>query len=228
MPQPIISLLGHLRAAELKRCVEKEAGPLKVERSAERGALDTLLFLAAELFNGRGPASGLPLPVQLDIRAFFPTYSEARKRADRLLFKLRDEAFVRRAMNGSSAGKFTASALYVHRRALQRVLRLYEQCASIAAGRPGEWTVVRFRHQSRGVSWLDYPEFDTDPHPRLAASYAVDLRTRSPPSPRTGARPTAPYYIASMNSLLRTTPTRPSTGGSPKQRPAPASTRALT
>ncbi|MFD8590826.1 DNA phosphorothioation-associated putative methyltransferase [Streptomyces sp. NPDC059637] len=42
MPQPIISLLGHLRPAELKRLVEKEADPLKVERSAERGALDTL------------------------------------------------------------------------------------------------------------------------------------------------------------------------------------------
>ncbi|MFE7961288.1 ribosomal methyltransferase [Streptomyces sp. FBKL.4005] len=180
MPQPIISLLGHLRPAELKRLAEQEADSVKVERGAERAALDTLLFLAVELFHGRGPASSLPLPVQLDIRAFFPSYTEACKRADRLLFKLRDDAYVRRAMNGSIAGKFTATALYVHRRALHRiptVLRLYEQCASIAAGRPGEWSVVKLRHQGRGVSWLDYPEFDTDPHPRLAASYAVDLRT---------------------------------------------------
>ncbi|MCW5254751.1 DNA phosphorothioation-associated putative methyltransferase [Streptomyces sp. SHP 1-2] len=180
MPQPIISLLGHLRPAELKRLAEQEADPVKVERGAERAALDTLLFLAVELFHGRGPASSLPLPVQLDIRAFFPSYMEACKRADRLLFKLRDDAYVRRAMNGAIAGKVTATALYVHRRALHRiptVLRLYEQCASIAAGRPGEWSVVKLRHQGRGVSWLDYPEFDTDPHPRLAASYAVDLRT---------------------------------------------------
>ncbi|MEV5483993.1 MULTISPECIES: DNA phosphorothioation-associated putative methyltransferase [Streptomyces] len=180
MPQPIISLLGHLRPAELKRLAEQEADPVKVERSAERGALDTLLFLALELFHGRGPVSSLPLPVQLDIRAFFPSYTEACQRADRLLFKLRDDAYVRRAMNGSIAGKFTATALYVHRRALHRipaVLRLYEQCASIAAGRPGEWSVVKLRHQGRGVSWLDYPEFDTDPHPRIAASYAVDLKT---------------------------------------------------
>ncbi|MEW1550174.1 DNA phosphorothioation-associated putative methyltransferase [Streptomyces tsukubensis] len=180
MPQPIISLLGHLRPAELKRLAEQEADLARVERSAERGALDTLLFLALELFHGRGPVSSLPLPVQLDIRAYFPSYTEACQRADRLLFKLRDDAYVRRAMNGSIAGKFTATALYVHRRALHRipaVLRLYEQCASIAAGRPGEWSVVKLRHQGRGVSWLDYPEFDTDPHPRLAASYAVDLKT---------------------------------------------------
>ncbi|MFC8567377.1 DNA phosphorothioation-associated putative methyltransferase [Streptomyces sp. NPDC057245] len=180
MPQPIISLLGHVRPAELKRLAEQEADPVKVERSAERGALDTLLFLALELFHGRGPVSSLPLPVQLDIRAFFPSYAEACQRADRLLFKLRDDAYVRRAMNGSIAGKFTATALYVHRRALHRipaVLRLYEQCASIAAGRPGDWSVVKLRHQGRGVSWLDYPEFDMDPHPRIAASYAVDLKT---------------------------------------------------
>ncbi|MFC8370045.1 DNA phosphorothioation-associated putative methyltransferase [Streptomyces sp. NPDC057239] len=180
MPQPIISLLSHLRPAELKRLVEQEADPVKVERSADRAALDTLLFLALELFYGRGPVSSIPLPVQLDIRAFFPSYTEACQRADRLLLKLRDDAYVRRAMNGSTAGKFTATALYVHRRALHRiptVLRLYEQCASIAAGRPGEWSVVKLRHQGRGASWLDYPDFDTDPHPRLAASYAVDLKT---------------------------------------------------
>ncbi|MFD0653007.1 DNA phosphorothioation-associated putative methyltransferase [Streptomyces malaysiensis subsp. malaysiensis] len=180
MPQPIISLLGHLRPVELKRLAVQAADPVKVERSAERGALDTLQFLALELFHGRGPVTSLPLPIQLDIRAFFPSYTEACQRADRLLFKLRDDAYIRRAMNGSIAGKFTATALYVHRRALRRVptvLRLYEQCASIAAGRPGEWSVVKLRHQGRGVSWLDYPEFDTDPHPRLAASYAVDLKT---------------------------------------------------
>ncbi|KAA0922151.1 DNA phosphorothioation-associated putative methyltransferase [Streptomyces apricus] len=180
MPQPIIGLLGHLRPVELKRLAEQAADPVKVERSAERGALDTLQFLALELFHGRGSVTSLPLPIQLDIRAFFPSYTEACQRADRLLFKLRDDAYIRRAMSGSIAGKFTATALYVHRRALHRVptvLRLYEQCASIAAGRPGEWSVVKLRHQGRGVSWLDYPEFDTDPHPRLAASYAVDLKS---------------------------------------------------
>ncbi|MFJ8853579.1 DNA phosphorothioation-associated putative methyltransferase [Streptomyces sp. NPDC102437] len=180
MPYPIMGLLRHMRPQELKRLVEQAADPLKVETGAERSALDTLLFLAVELFHGRGPASSLPIPVQLDIRAFFSSYAEACKRADRLLFKLRDDAYVRRAMNGSVAGKFTATALYVHRRAMPRIptiLRLYEQCASIAAGRPPAWSIVKLRHQSRGVSWLDYPEFDSDPHPRLSTSYAVDLKT---------------------------------------------------
>lgn len=180
MPQPVMGLLGHMRPQELKRLAEQAADPLKVEAGAKHSALDTLLFLAVELFHGRGPASSLPIPIQLDIRSFFSSYTEACKRADRLLFKLRDDAYVRRAMNGSAAGKFTATALYVHRRAMSRtpaILRLYEQCASIAAGRPPSWSVVKLRHQGRGVSWLDYPEFDSDPHPRLSSSYAVDLKT---------------------------------------------------
>ncbi|MFJ9915533.1 DNA phosphorothioation-associated putative methyltransferase [Actinacidiphila glaucinigra] len=180
MPLQVTAVLGNLRPAELNRLAQQASDRTKVEEAAKRSALDTLVFLAVELFHGRGPASSLPLPVQLDIRAFFSSYAEACKRADRLLMKLRDDAYVRRAMTGSAAGKFTATALYIHRRGLHRisaVLRLYEHCASIAAGRPPEWTVVKLRHQGRGVSWLDYPDFDTDPHPRLASSYSVDLTT---------------------------------------------------
>ncbi|WP_084464191.1 DNA phosphorothioation-associated putative methyltransferase [Microtetraspora fusca] len=180
MPQQVIALLGHLRPAELNRLAQQAADPVKVEESANRSALDTLLFLALELFHGRGPVSSLPLSVQLDVRTFFSSYAEACKRADQLLFKLRDGAYIRHAMAGSPAGKFTATALYVHRRAVHRmptVLRLYEHCASIAAGRPPEWTVAKLRHQGRGVSWLNYPDFDSDPHPRLVSSYTVDLQT---------------------------------------------------
>jgi DNA phosphorothioation-associated putative methyltransferase len=57
------------------------------------------------------------------------------------------------------------------------VLRLYEHCASLAAGRPPSWTVAKLCHRGRAVSWLDYPDFDRDPHPRLLTSYQVDLET---------------------------------------------------
>ncbi|MGW5610144.1 DNA phosphorothioation-associated putative methyltransferase [Streptomyces sp. NPDC003753] len=180
MPLEVTAVLGKLRPAELNRLAQQAADACKVEEAAKRTALDTLVFLAVELFHGRGPAGSLPLAVQLDIRAFFSSYADACKRADRLLMKLRDDSYVRRAMTESAAGKFTATALYIHRRALHRipaVLRLYEHCASIAAGRPPEWTVVKLRHKGRGASWLDYPDFDTDPHPRLASSYSVDLTT---------------------------------------------------
>lgn len=180
MPRSVAELLAHLKPGELKRLVRDAADPEKIAEGGKRTTLNTLLFLAVELFNGRGPFSSLPFSVQLDVRSFFSSYKEACQRSDRLLLKLRDDTYVRGAMNASAIGKLTPTALYVHRRAIDHmptILRLYEHCASIAAGRPQEWTIAKLKHQGRAVSWLDYPEFDTDPHPRISSSYLVDLKT---------------------------------------------------
>lgn len=180
VPRPMAELLSHLQPNEVRRLVRDAADSGKVEAGGKRTTLNTLLFLAVELFNGRGPFSSLPLSVQLDVRAFFASYKEACQRSDRLLFKLRDDTYIHGAMNASAVGKLTPTALYVHRRALDRmptVLRLYEHCASIVAGRPQEWAVAKLCHQGRAASWLDYPDFDTDPHPRIHSAYQVDLKT---------------------------------------------------
>jgi DNA phosphorothioation-associated putative methyltransferase len=180
VPQPMAELLRHLRPSEVRRLVRDSADSSKVEEGGKRTTLNTLLLLAVELFNGRGPFSSLPPSVQLDVRASFASYKEACQRSDRLLLKLRDDTYIRGAMNASAVGKLTPTALYVHHRALDRlptVLRLYEHCASIAAGRPQEWTLAKLRHQGRAVSWLDYPDFDSDPHPRILSSYQVDLKS---------------------------------------------------
>ncbi len=113
--------------------------------------------------------------IQADIRKHFRSYREACQRADRLLLKLRDDNYLRGAMR-NSVGKLTPSALYVHERALNLmpvILRLYEHCGSIAAGRPPEYTLVKLHHDRRAVAWLGYPDFDSDPHPRTAWSYHV-------------------------------------------------------
>jgi DNA phosphorothioation-associated putative methyltransferase len=179
-PRETAQLLAHFKPGELRRLVRESADPDAVAEGAKRSTLDTLLYLAVELFNGRGPFGSLPLSIQLDVRTFFSSYREACRRSDRLLLKLRDDGYLRGAMNASRVGKLTPTALYVHRRAIDRmptVLRLYEHCASIAAGRPQEWTVAKLRHQGRAVSWLDYPDFDRDPHPRILSSYLVDLQS---------------------------------------------------
>ncbi|OKJ73808.1 DNA phosphorothioation-associated putative methyltransferase [Streptomyces sp. CB02460] len=180
MPRPMAEQLAHLKPGELKRLIRDSADAERVSEGAKHTTLNTLLFLAVELFNGRGPFSSLPLGIQLDVRSFFTSYKEACRRSDRLLLKLRDDTYIRGAMNASSVGKITPTALYVHRRAIDRmptVLRLYEHCASVAAGRPQEWTIAKLKHQGRAISWLDYPDFDKDPHPRITSSYLVDLKT---------------------------------------------------
>ena len=57
------------------------------------------------------------------------------------------------------------------------LLKLYEHCGAVYGGPPSGWDVVKLSHDGRSVSWLGYPEFDRDPHPRLAWSYSVDMRT---------------------------------------------------
>lgn len=57
------------------------------------------------------------------------------------------------------------------------LLKLYEHCGAVAVGRPAHWDLVKLSHEGRSVSWLGYPDFDRDPHPRLAWSYNVDMHT---------------------------------------------------
>src|SRR5581483_6551082 len=116
------------------------------------------------IFSGRVSYGKLPTSVQADIRHCFSGYKEACARADRLLFKIRDDSYIRGAMT-NSPGKLTASALYVHRRAvlgMPVVLRLYEHCGFVAAGRPEDWNILKLEHRGRRVSWSSYPHFDKD------------------------------------------------------------------
>jgi DNA phosphorothioation-associated putative methyltransferase len=174
-PSDFLPILGRVSAAQLGRLVSAAVDPQKVLEGSKKSTLDTLLYLGIELFNGRGPYSALPLTAQLNVRKFFRSYREACQRSDRLLLKLRDDTYVRGAMR-NSVGKLTPSALYVHRRAVDRmpvVLRLYEHCGAIAAGRIPDYTLVKLHHDRRAVAWLGYPDFDTDPHPCTAWSYQV-------------------------------------------------------
>lgn len=173
------ALLDGVSETKLRQIIKRSVSATLLADGARRTTLNTLLVLGMEVFSGRAKFSELPLAVRQDIRSHFPSYRDACRRADRLLLKLRDKQYIRGAMR-NSPGKVTPSALYVHRRAVPSmpvVLRLYEYCGSVAVGRPPGWTVLKLHHDRDMVSWLDYPEFDSDPHPKLALSYAVDLKS---------------------------------------------------
>lgn len=179
IPSHQLDQLRGVSQTQIRQIVKKGASPDGMALGARRTTLNTLLVLGIDLFSGRARFSELPLSIQQDIRFHFSSYREACRRADRLLLKLRDKQYVRGAMR-NSPGKLTPSALYVHSRAVDSmpvVLRLYEYCGSIAVGRPPAWSVLKLHHDHDMVSWLDYPDFDRDPHPKLASSYAVDLAT---------------------------------------------------
>lgn len=179
IPAETAPLVAELTRSELARIVQRSADSKRLADATKRSTLDTLLYLGISIFNGRPQFANLPVTVQADIRHCFDSYREACARADRLLLKIRDDKYIRGAM-GNSVGKLTATALYVHERAvpfMPVVLRLYEHCGSVAAGRPAEWNILKLDHRGRRVSWSSYPEFDKDPHPKLAWTFGVDMAT---------------------------------------------------
>lgn len=175
LPSEHLETLSRHTMKELSRVVMRAASQKRIQEGAKRSTLDALLYLAMDLFNGRAAFSDLPLRIQMDVRKFFGSHRAASQRADRLLLKLRDDQYLRGAMR-NSVGKMTPTALYIHVRALDRapiILRLYEYCGAVAAGRIPDATLVKLHHDRRAVAWLGYPEFDSDPHPRTAWSYQV-------------------------------------------------------
>ncbi|NEO26054.1 MAG: DNA phosphorothioation-associated putative methyltransferase [Kamptonema sp. SIO4C4] len=81
----------------------------------------------------------------------------------------------------SAVGKQLPNALYVHKTALTALdplLQDYEQQARNTNPQIENATLVKFNTDQPTISYLFYPDFDSDPHPALDASIQVNLQTR--------------------------------------------------
>lgn len=140
---------------------------------------DMLVYLALSRFERRPNFRSLPKEIQFDIKAFFKNYTKACEIADELLFSLGKEGEIAKSCRKSNIGKFVGNALYVHISALSElnpILRVYEGAASRTFGSLDEVTIIKFRADKPKVSYLYYPDFDSDPHPPLHSSMQTDLR----------------------------------------------------
>jgi DNA phosphorothioation-associated putative methyltransferase len=80
----------------------------------------------------------------------------------------------------SKVGKLLPEALYVHVSALESLdplLQEYEREAREIAAPPEGITLVKFNLEKPSVSYLSYPDFDSDPHPALHSSIQVNLQS---------------------------------------------------
>ena len=80
----------------------------------------------------------------------------------------------------SEIGKVLPGALYVHESALDSLsptLRVFEGCARAYIGRVEGANIIKLHRSEPKVSCLNYPDFDTDPHPALASSLTVHFQT---------------------------------------------------
>ena len=148
------------------------------DRLRQERSIDLLVHLALAHFHGRSRFGELPRPMQLDVRAFFPSYRQACDQADRLLFAAGNAGAVDLAARAATVGKLTGNALYVHVSALSHLpalLRIYEGCARAYIGTVEGANVVKLARRQPQVSYLSYPDFKAQGHPALDSSVVVAL-----------------------------------------------------
>jgi DNA phosphorothioation-associated putative methyltransferase len=175
----IVSRFGSLKRAFA--LVKRVTGTEDWDAITRRCSEDLLVYLALGRFRRRPPISALPVGLQRDIRAFFGSYSNACRLADDLLFRAGSAEAVDEACRRSAVGKLLPNALYVHRTALEALdplLRVYEGCARAYLGTLDGANLIKLHRHSGKVSYLVYPDFETDPHPALERSVKLSLRTR--------------------------------------------------
>ncbi len=162
------------------RVLEKVSEPNAWNGVREIRSQDLLAFVALSRFDGRPRFNELPRDMQLDVKAFFGSYTAACAAADDILFSLGRSERLEEAYDISPIGKLMPTSLYVHTDAIAELpilLRLYEGCARRYLGSVPGANVVKLGRTERKVSYLSYPNFDDNPHPALAASVSVDLQT---------------------------------------------------
>ena len=175
---PIVERFGSLRRAF--RLVERAYDPDEWTRITTARGEDLLIFLALSRFDGRPRFGRLPLAVRRDVRAILSSYRQACEEADVALLAVGEMERVLRSARSSKVGKLTPSAIYVHESALDSLpplLRLYEGCARGYIGRVDGANLIKLHTGEPMVSYLSYPQFDSDPHPALAEGLTVHLQT---------------------------------------------------
>ncbi|MBR8839591.1 MAG: DNA phosphorothioation-associated putative methyltransferase [Stigonema ocellatum SAG 48.90 = DSM 106950] len=176
--QELLSEFGSFRRAFAVVC--QATDEVEWDAIAYRRSLDIQVYLALTHFDRRPSSQKLAPEMRHDIKAFFGCYEEACEVADAKLFSLGKPGVVENACQKSKVGKHTRSALYVHVCALgelDSLLRIYEGCASRTIGRVDGATLIKFSTDEPRISYLFYPEFDTDAHPALKTSISIELKS---------------------------------------------------
>jgi DNA phosphorothioation-associated putative methyltransferase len=149
------------------------------EQVTEQRRAELLIYIALSRFGRRPRLSQLGNTLVRDIKTLFGSYQRACGRADRLLFASGNPTMIYVSARSSEIGKQTPTALYVHRSALAELpplLQVYEGCARVLSGTVDQANMIKLSVTQPQVSYLCYPDFERDAHPRLAAAVTVNLR----------------------------------------------------
>ncbi len=152
------------------------------ETIADKRRQDLLVYLALNGLGDRPSMRQLPAQIRNDIKGLFDNYQKACTLADLMLYSLGKTNIVADCCFDSAIGYKLPGSLLVHISALEELdplLRLYEGCANRTIGRLDGATIIKFHARKPQISYLFYPDFDTDPHPALHTAMHIDMRDLS-------------------------------------------------
>jgi DNA phosphorothioation-associated putative methyltransferase len=152
------------------------------EAIAEKRRQDLLVYLALGKFSGRPTVRKLAPEIKADVKDLFGNYKQACTIADLLLINVGDMEKIAHLCKTSKIGKQLNNAIAVHISALEKLpplLRLYEGCASRNFYRLENANIIKLYYNKPKITYLVYPEFDTQAHPALKATLEVDLHNLS-------------------------------------------------
>nr|WP_316964650.1 DNA phosphorothioation-associated putative methyltransferase [Acaryochloris sp. CCMEE 5410] len=140
---------------------------------------DLLVYLALRHFDKRPKFKDLSPVLQHDIKGLFGSYQQACAAADLMLMSIGNLELLSQRAQISGIGIKHPTSFWVHVSVLDQLdplLRLYEGCASRTLGRPDRANIIKFSLNRPRISYLEFPTFDTDPHPPLLTSMQIDLQ----------------------------------------------------
>ncbi|MFM9265629.1 DNA phosphorothioation-associated putative methyltransferase [Tychonema sp. BBK16] len=149
------------------------------ENIADKRRQDLLVYLALNGLDDRPSMRQLPAQIRNDIKGLFDSYQKACTLADLMLYSLGKSEIIGDCCEDSAIGYKLPGSLSVHVSALEELdplLRLYEGCANRTIGRLDGATIIKFHANQPKISYLFYPDFDTNPHPVLHTSMHINLR----------------------------------------------------
>ncbi len=142
-----------------------------------------LIYLALHNFSDRFQLENIAAAVETDLNALRDNYEQVGETAAEILLDAIASGIIAYCCQVSEIGKLLPGALYVHVSALSHLhplLRLSEGYARRTFNRINGANIIKFNiEQPTKISYLFYPEFDTDAHPALHASIQVDIQNRS-------------------------------------------------
>lgn len=110
----------------------------------------------------------------------------------------------------SSIGKCLPNAFYIHRSAVAALddrLQAVEQSVRGLLNQVLPFTLVKFHFDQPKLSYLYYPDFDTEPHPLLRTITIVDWATGTVDNGDSAMPPTRHCFTAKKHLLPLTIPT---------------------